>query len=331
MMACHVCSVDLGEAGAPAIADNLPRPAMARKANRLHGGAAFLPDGRGIARIEQAVQAIAVETSRFLDLLVYSDVGRVGYPGSQSGSDEQEARMSSPTRLKRTASQAALPSATHPPNPRSIYAILRQDIVTLRLMPGEKLSENELALRFGTSRAPVREALIRLAEDGLIDVLPQRGSFVSRISLRAMERARFVREALEIAIVRRAAEQGIRQDVREGAEACLAAQEQAREDPEQFTQLDDLFHRGFAEGVGLDGVWAVIEREKAQFDRIRFLSLPAGTPVDELIEQHRAILAAVLNRQSLAAEEAMRKHMSEVLKIARDLASRHPDLILADF
>jgi DNA-binding GntR family transcriptional regulator len=228
------------------------------------------------------------------------------------------------------APAAASTTFVYPPNVRSIHATLRQDIITLRLKPGEKLSENELSLRFGTSRAPVREALIRLVEDGLITVLPQRGSFVDRISLRAMERARFVREALEVAIIRRAAEQGIAQDVRESAEACLASQAEARDDPERFTQLDDLFHRSFAEGAGLAEVWAIIEREKAQFDRIRFLSLPGVTPVDVLIEQHCAILGAVVDRQPLAAEEAMRKHMSEVLKIATSLASRHPDLILAD-
>src|SRR3954463_12377640 len=91
----------------------------------------------------------------------------------------------------------------------SIYSQLRHEIVMLHLRPGARLSENELAARFGTSRAPVREALIRLVEDGLIEVRPQRGSFVSRISLKAVERARFVREALEAAIVRRGAEQGI--------------------------------------------------------------------------------------------------------------------------
>jgi DNA-binding GntR family transcriptional regulator len=229
------------------------------------------------------------------------------------------------------AAPAGGATAAHPPNVRSIYATLRQDIITLRLKPGEKLSENELAVRFGTSRAPVREALIRLVEDGLITVLPQRGSFVSRISLRAMERARFVREALEVAIIRRAAEAGIGKNFHESAEACLAAQIAARDDPERFTQLDDLFHRGFAEGAGLADVWAIIEREKAQFDRIRFLSLPGVTPVDVLIEQHRAILRAVVDREPRAAEEAMRIHMSEVLKIATSLASRHPDLIVADF
>jgi DNA-binding GntR family transcriptional regulator len=221
-------------------------------------------------------------------------------------------------------------SGTEHPTMRSIYALLRSDVVTLRLRPGERLSENELALRFGTSRAPVREALIRLVEDGLIDVRPQRGSFVSRISLKAMERARFVREALEVAIIRRAAERGLPDATRAQSEAAIEGQLGARDDPERFTRLDDMFHRGFAEGTSLIGVWAIIEREKAQFDRIRFLSLPAVTPVDVLIEQHRAILEAVLDRQPDAAEKAIRSHMSEVLRIADGLALRHPELIAAD-
>lgn len=213
---------------------------------------------------------------------------------------------------------------------RSIHDTLRQDIVALRLMPGEKLSENELALRFGTSRAPVREALIRLVDDGLIEVRPQRGSFVTRISLRAMERARLVREALEVVIIRRAAERGISAEVRAQLDAAIKGQAAARNDPERFTGFDDMFHRGFAESTGLDGVWIIIEREKAQFDRIRFLSLPAVTPVYVLIEQHKAILNAVLDRNAEAAERAVRSHLSEVLQIADELAQRHPNLIVAD-
>ena len=176
---------------------------------------------------------------------------------------------------------------------RQLYAILRQDIVTLRYKPGEKLSENDLAKRFGTSRAPVREALIRLGEDGLIDIKPQRGSFVSRISLKAMERARFTREALEIAIIRRAAERGLTNDDCVEIEAAIAGQLQAGESPEQFTYYDDLFHSRFAMSTGLSGVWNTIEREKVQFDRIRFLSLPNITPVDLIVEQHRNIYKAL--------------------------------------
>jgi DNA-binding GntR family transcriptional regulator len=192
------------------------------------------------------------------------------------------------------------------------------------------LSENELALRFGTSRAPVREALIRLVEEGLIEVLPQRGSFVSKISLAAMQRARFVREALEVAIARRAAERGLSVGAREKATSILAEQEEVQGDPERFTIADDAFHRTLADDIGIAQVWAVLEREKSQFDRIRFLSLPAITPVGSLIAQHKDILAAILRQDLDAAEAAMRVHLSEVLKSAETLASAHPDLIIND-
>jgi GntR family transcriptional regulator, rspAB operon transcriptional repressor len=217
-----------------------------------------------------------------------------------------------------------------PPTVRSIHATLRQDIVTLRARPGEKLSENELAMRFGTSRAPVREALIRLVEEELIEVLPQRGSFVSRISLGAVKRARFVREALEVATVRRAAEIGLPPEAVAGAQGAITAQLAAADDPERFTEADDGFHRSFSQGIGLGQVWGVVEREKAQFDRIRFLSLPGVTPVDVLIAQHREILDAVVSRDAARAESAMRLHMAEVLKVADRLAADHPELIVAD-
>jgi len=216
------------------------------------------------------------------------------------------------------------------PTVRAIHTAIRQDIATLRFRPGARLSENELALRFGTSRAPVREALIRLAEEGLIEVRPQRGSFVSRISLAAMQRARFVREALEVAIAGRAAERGLSPAAHQKATAALAEQEQVQDDPERFTMADDAFHRVLAEDVGIAQLWAVIEREKTQFDRIRFLSLPVVTPVASLISQHHDILGAILRRDVEAAEAAMRVHLSEVLKSAETLAAEHPDLILDD-
>ncbi len=222
------------------------------------------------------------------------------------------------------------PQADRPVNARAIHAVLRQDIVSLRLPPGARLSENELAERFGTSRAPVREALIRLVEDGLIEVRPQRGSFVTRISLAAMESSRFVREALEVAIIRQAAALGISAAAQAQIEAAILAQIDTHGAPERFTQLDDLFHRGFAEAAGLAAVWAIVEREKAQFDRVRFLSLPSTTPVEVLVAQHRAILAAVLAGDPAAAERTMRAHLTEVLKITRRVAEQYPDYILAD-
>ena len=85
-----------------------------------------------------------------------------------------------------------------------VYAALRHAIVTLRLRPGQSLSEQGVAHQLRTSRTPVREAFIKLAEAGLFEVLPQRGTFVRKISVRAVKDARFVREAIELAVLRRA-------------------------------------------------------------------------------------------------------------------------------
>jgi GntR family transcriptional regulator, rspAB operon transcriptional repressor len=224
----------------------------------------------------------------------------------------------------------AMDTADRTHSTRGIYVALRHEIVTLRLKPGERLSENELAARFGTSRAPAREALIRLMEEGLIEVRPQRGSFVTRISLAAMARARFVREALEVSVVRQLASAGTSKAFAAEARMAIKVQRAASEHAEDFTRADDAFHKALADASGVPQIWAVIEREKAQFDRIRFLSLPRVTPVATLIKQHEAILDAILRKDVAGADAAMRAHMSEVLKIARQLAAINPDLIIDD-
>jgi GntR family transcriptional regulator, rspAB operon transcriptional repressor len=228
------------------------------------------------------------------------------------------------------ADAAPSPYSGAPPTVRAIHAKLRHELVTLRLPPATRLSENELAVRFGTSRAPVREALIRLADEGFIEILPQRGSFVSRISIGAMRRARFVREAIEISVVRQAATDGLSKTVRADIDKAIADQIASRDDAEKFILADDRFHRSLVEGIGIAQLWSVLEREKAQFDRVRFLSLPLTTPVDVLIEQHKAIISAIDARKPDAAADAMHAHISEVLKITNTLVSRHPDLIVDD-
>ena len=211
-----------------------------------------------------------------------------------------------------------------------IYETIRRDIVQMRLMPGDRLSENELGLRFRTSRTPVREAILRLVDEGLIEVWPQRGTFVSRISLKAVKRARFVRSALELAIIRQAAEHGVPDAAIEEAERAIADQRAAASDPLLFKDADDAFHRVFADAIGFGDLWSVVESQKAQFDRIRLLSLPDVTPVDLLIGQHRAILDAVRARDPQSAESALHAHLSIVVETATALLRTHPDLMNDD-
>ena len=214
-----------------------------------------------------------------------------------------------------------------PAGAATIYETIRTDIVRMRLRPGERLSENELGLRFRTSRTPVREAIVRLVDDGLIEVWPQRGTFVSRISLKAIKRARFVRSALELGIIREAAEHGLPETAIIDAEGAIAEQQEAGQDPNRFTDADDKFHRTFANAIGYGDIWSIVENQKTQFDRIRFLSLPDVTPVDLLIGQHRAILDAVVARDADTAEKTLRAHLSIVVETAAELMRTNPDLI----
>ena len=218
-----------------------------------------------------------------------------------------------------------------PPGPepvgRRVFDQLRQAIVTLRLRPGEALSEKEIAARFGVSRQPVREAFIKLAEAGLVQVLPQRGTYVVKISVGAVLEARFIREAVEVAVVRRAAETADPAALGRLAQIVAAQKEAAASAAhERFLALDDALHRGLAEAIGCGRAWQLIENVKAQMDRVRFLSLPDATPMPLLIEQHRAILEAIRRRQPEAAGTAMREHLAEILSSLPTLARRFPEL-----
>lgn len=212
-----------------------------------------------------------------------------------------------------------------------LFRALRTAIVTLRFEPGQALSETEIAKLFGVSRQPVREAFIKLAEAGLIEIKPQRGSFVVRISLRDVLNARFVREAVEAAVVAHAAGVAAPGFVAE-LEANLEEQRAlaASDDWRGFLALDEAFHRCLAEGAGCAYAWRVVESIKAQMDRVRFLSFSGASPIPLLVEQHAGIVAAVKRRDPLAAEASMRRHLREILNALPQLAATHPDLFEAD-
>ena len=199
----------------------------------------------------------------------------------------------------------------------------------MQLTPATALSEQDIAGRLNVSRQPVREAFIKLSEIGLVRVLPQRGTFVVKISAKAVTDARFVREAVECAIARRASE-GIGMAAMDDLRAILAEQRKAARDAEEFFVLDDAFHRGLASAAECAYAWKVIEEAKAQMDRVRFLSLPDATPVAHLITQHQAILDAIAAGRAAAAEQAMKDHLREILRSLPRLSQAFPDMFEDD-
>lgn len=206
----------------------------------------------------------------------------------------------------------------------SLHERLRDAIVTGALHPGQALSESEIAARYAVSRQPVREAFIRLAQEGLVAVMPQRGTFVLKISIKEVMDARFVREAIEVALVREAAQlqpPGLVKTLRE----LIAAQGQvASGDNAAFLALDEAFHREIARVLGRQRVWRVIDQAKAQMDRVRFLSYEAATPLPRLIEQHTHIVDAIEAGDPAAAGNALTEHLSEILTSLPALAERFP-------
>src|ERR1700736_2812613 len=126
------------------------------------------------------------------------------------------------------------------------YDTLRAMIVRGEMAPDSRLSEPGLIERLHIGRTPLREALLRLAQDGLVAIYPQSGSFVTRISLAQLEEAQFVRERLECGIIRRVASRADKRAL-SALRALLQRQEQAagENDAEQFHELDEALHESF--------------------------------------------------------------------------------------
>ncbi|GLR10823.1 GntR family transcriptional regulator [Mixta theicola] len=214
-------------------------------------------------------------------------------------------------------------TANEPVN-QQIYRFLRQDIVTCVIPPGSLLSEKEVSSRFNVSRQPVREAFIKLAEAGLVQILPQRGTFVRKISAQRVADGRFIREAVEIAVVRRAA--------MEAAPAALMALEHnlqlqkmaaQRHDVQAFLMLDDEFHLLIAQSIHCELAWETVENIKASMDRVRFLTLSKVSPPESLIEQHEEILSTLRNKDADGAEQAMRRHLQEIISSITPVAEQN--------
>ena len=180
-------------------------------------------------------------------------------------------------------------------NRRVVYETLRKRILTLELPPGAALSENELAAVLGVSRTPVRESLILLTEEGLVQVFPQVGSFVSRVDANKVADAQFIRESIELASLEDIPAQPPAELVVE-LHANLERQHSPDIDVEEFFALDEQFHQGLLGLGGHASVWPTVVAAKGHLDRARRLGLQANESTVRFADEHAAVLTAVLDR-----------------------------------
>ncbi|HEY8455659.1 MAG TPA: GntR family transcriptional regulator [Actinopolymorphaceae bacterium] len=207
-----------------------------------------------------------------------------------------------------------------------VYSLLRRDIVSLELPPGQAVSENELAAQHGVSRTPVREALIRLADEGLIEVVPQLGTFVSRINVNEVIEIQFIRETLERASLPHAI-RNITEEDEQYLRDLLDEQEKAgkRGDLHTWFATDEALHRTLLEVAGHPRVWSVVSSAKAHLDRVRMLTLPDPAILGELLNQHRQIVDHVVAKQKRQADQVLRQHLRIALDVLQPLEQRYPD------
>jgi len=205
-----------------------------------------------------------------------------------------------------------------------VVGALRDDIVTMALKPGDVISESDIAGRYGVSRQPVREAFIRLAQQGLLLIRPKRATVVKKISPEGVRQSRFIRESIEVEIIRRvAAAPG---EAKAVLDALIVEQEAASnaDDSRRFHPLDELFHRTLARLAGVEYAWQLIDDHKMQLDRVRYLTLGVSSS-QVAIGEHKAIAAAVTAGDGTGAEAAMRAHLARAEVLLTQTISDHPD------
>ena len=195
-----------------------------------------------------------------------------------------------------------------------IYSDLRAELVSLQRRPGEVVSEAEIALSYGVSRTPVREAILKLSDEGLLEIFPQSGIFVSRIPLAALPEAIIVRKALEATTAQFAAERATASQILV-LHAILERQREANaaKDRETFHQADELFHATIAEIAGYPGIWTLIQQVKLHVDRYRRLTLPQAGRMGRVILEHEAVLEAIEGHDPPVARNAMEIHLENLL------------------
>jgi len=208
----------------------------------------------------------------------------------------------------------------------SVFDHLYEEIVSMQLLPGAKISEAEIAGLFNVSRQPVRDAFSRLENLDLLLIRPQKATEVKRFSFSAITTARFVRAALESEVLRRAA----RTCNRKGAEilnARLSEQMAAvkTSNYDQFRSLDYEFHESLCTVAEVDFAFDVIAREKAKVDRLCVLGLKKDEGLDQLLDDHKTIAEMVISKDEERAVKAGMLHLSRLDSTIDDIRLKNAD------
>jgi GntR family transcriptional regulator, rspAB operon transcriptional repressor len=209
-----------------------------------------------------------------------------------------------------------------------VFERLREAIISLDLTPGTTLSRTTLATQFGVSSTPIRDALMRLEEEGLVEVFPQHATVVSPINLTLASQAHFLRRSLELEIVRSLA---LAPEPRLIARLNgLLAQQQAlmeAHDLEAFEAADQAFHRQLYEAAQMQDLWMLVRSRSGHIDRLRRLYLPTPGKIQGIVRHHKLIVQAIAEGKPDEAQKHLRDHLSGTLSHVDEISVQYPGYV----
>jgi DNA-binding GntR family transcriptional regulator len=209
-----------------------------------------------------------------------------------------------------------------------VFERLRELIISLGLPPGSPLSRIALAEQFGVSSTPIRDALMRLDEEGLVEVYPQHATVVSRIDVARAEQAHFLRQSLELEIVRTLALDHGDQLIAELSRTIAAQQQAAKSgDFAKFMAADDDFHRQLYGGAEKSELWTLVKSRSGHIDRLRRLHLPSPGKAQDIVRHHKLIVTAIGASEPDEAQRHLRKHLSGTLGYLAQIRARFPEYL----
>ena len=210
-----------------------------------------------------------------------------------------------------------------------IFERMRTDIINFTLKPGTAISKKEMATTFGTSQTPVRDALLRLEAEGLVDIVPQSKTTVSLIDVQHAREVHFLRLSVEVEVVRELAKKS--KDTSFG-ELDIWIERQKTElktgDNSSFRMMDNSFHAELFRLAGVEGLMVLIDSRRGHYDRIRGLYLKEIDRRNPIIEEHRSIVKAIRSGDAKKAEEVIRNHLGKSLAIIDEIRDLTPGYFL---
>lgn len=197
-----------------------------------------------------------------------------------------------------------------------VYRVLKDEILSWKLAPGEVLNDMQISTRLGVSRTPVREALFSLKEDHLVSVYARNKTVVSLIDWQLITEGKFVRTSLETLVATELCGNLTRETIGELSEN-LALQRNLVEGGcgnRSFYELDNEFHRILYRAVNKDETYKMVRRMCYQVDRVRCYMIPRANLIENMLESHRNILSYIINGEKDKLAVILKNHINDVFR-----------------